>query len=290
MLLAQRPTAEPAAAGAASRAARRPYRRLGFYLCAVLFGLAVLGASRPTTPPPGATPPPQPQPMGQAVAPAAAVQGVSPLDEPLRILARAQQAYQGVRDYACLLVKRERINGYLQPDAVMLMKVRTQPFAVYLRWQEPRNLRGQEACYAVGRYDGQMRVRPKGLLGAVGFVSLDPNDPRVRESSRHSITEAGLGNLIERFARGWTADRQVPNIQVRIAEYEYNKRRCTRVETIHPLKSRSVVYFDKENALPIRVELYEGLSSADDPGQLVEVYSYVNLHLNVGLGDDVFNH
>ena len=52
---------------------------------------------------------------------------------------------------------------------------------------------------------------------------------------------------------------------------------------------RSIVYFDKENHLPIRAENYDWPHPPVDPnGGLVESYSYVNLRLNVGLSDALF--
>jgi hypothetical protein len=267
-------------------------RRLWYYGLASFLGLAVVGGATPPEPPPAAAMPPAPQPAGPAAAPRPAA---SPMDEPIRIVTQAREAYAQVRDYSCVLVKRERVGAQLPPDNVILMNVRTRPFSVYLRWQEPRDVAGQEVCYVAGRNNGQMRVRSAGALGVVGFVSLDPNDPRARKNSRHSITEAGIGNVIERFSAGWEGERRLNLTQVRIGEYEYNKRRCTRVETIHPARKeflhyRSVVYFDQQNRLPIRVECYDWPRAQGDPGQLIEVFSFVNLRLNVGLSDAVFNH
>ena len=220
------------------------------------------------------------------------------MDEPLRLLADARSSFEKVADYTCTLVKKERINGALTPDNVIAMSVRNDPFSVDLRWLEPRSSVGQEACYVAGRNDGKMRVKSSGLLGAVGFVSLDPNDPRCQKTSRHAITEAGIGNLLQRFSGRWEAERKLNITQVKIGEYEYNKRRCVRVETIHPtnpdnqfLCFRTVIYFDKENHLPIRVEAYDWPTvEGDAKGSLLEVVNYANLKLNVGLSDDVFNH
>ena len=224
--------------------------------------------------------------------------GESPLDVPLRIIARAQASYQEVNDYACLFVKRERVHNQLQPENLVAMRVRTRPFSVDLQWLKPNDMTGQEACYVAGRNGGQMRVRSSGLLGTVGFVSLDTNDPRVLENSRHSITEAGIGNVISRFSEGWNMERSVNKTRVQVAEYDYNKRHCYRVETVHPDNSdrvflfyRSVVYFDKENNLPIRVENYDWPTKQNDAaGNLVESYSYADLKINIRLKDDVFNH
>lgn len=283
-----------------------PKVRLGrhkYYIAVSLLGLVLLGAGQPPVSAPPPVQPGTPKPM-DPVAPAATavqpapVQSVSPLTVPLRLIHEAQQAYQNVHDYTCLLIKQERMNGHLPPVNVIDMKVRTQPFSVYLRWTQPRTEVGQEVCYVAGRNDGKMRVHAKGLLGTVGFVSLDPNDPRARQTSRRNITEAGIGNMIESFARAWEEEIRLNlPMQVNVAEYEYNHRRCMRVETIHPTNAnghflyyRDVVYFDKETHLPIRLEFYDWPRQTGDTGQLVEVYSFANMRLNVGLGDEVFNH
>ena len=269
--------------------------RWWYYGAVSILGVFLVGAGQPSPSAPPAAPPSSPRPMGES---AAAETPASPLDQPLRLIHEAQQAYQNVNDYVCLLIKRERVNGALSPEHVVEMKVRTQPFSVNLRWLQPRSEAGQEVCYIAGRNDGKMRVHPKGMLGsAVGFVSLDVNDPRVRQNSRRSITEAGIGNMIDRFAKAWESERsQNLPIKVQIAEYEYNRRRCVRVELINPTTPegrfqyyRDVLYFDKETHLPIRVELYDWPRQQGDPGQLLEMYSFANMRLNVGLHDDVFN-
>jgi hypothetical protein len=261
-----------------------------------LLGLVVSGAAPPTAPPPQ---PQMPTPPQAAAAPAPAPRAeAAPMDEPLRLIMEARKSYQDVRDYACLLVKRERMRGQMQPESVIVMKVRNQPFSVYLRWMGPQAMAGQEACYVEGKNDGKMRVHTNGLLGAVGWVSLDLNDPRVRQNSNHTINEAGIGKLIERMVRAWTMEKEMNITRVSIAEYDYNNHRCTRVQTMHPdnhsgkfVSYRTVMYFDKETHLPIRIETYDWPRPGGNPdGEMMEVYSFVNLRLNAGLGDDVFNH
>lgn len=285
-------------------------RRWWYCVALGVVGLVLFGAGQPPTsaPPPAQPPAPQPRnpaggtgiaPVGGTKVSPAPAQKASPMDTPLRLIHEAQQAYGQVQDYTCLLIKQERVNGRLPPKTVMDMKVRAQPFSVYLRWRQPRSEAGQEVCYVAGKNGGKMRVRPKGVFGTfAGFISLDPNDPRARKTSRRNITEAGIGNMIERFARAWENERRLNlTTQVKVAEYEYNRRRCTRVETIHPsnpnghfLYYRDVVYFDQKTHLPIRLEFYDWPRQAGDPGQLVEVYSFANMRLNVGLTDDVFDH
>jgi Protein of unknown function (DUF1571) len=234
--------------------------------------------------------PPEPKPVPKPGADA------SPMDEPLRLLAAARKAFDEVNDYTCLLIKRERIDGQVLPDNVMQMKFRKEPFSVGLVWLQPKNLVGQEAYYINGRNDNKLRVRGAGGLGLFGFVSLDPNDPRVKATSKYSITDAGIGNMVRRFTTAWEMERKLGLTKVNIAEYEYNKRRCMRVETIHPLQPnskflfyRSVVYFDKEHKLPIRVECYDWPTEpGDTKGIVAEIYSFAHLKLNVGLEDEAF--
>jgi len=219
------------------------------------------------------------------------------MDEPLKLIAAAKKVYDGqVKDYSCLFIKKERINGRLQDDNVISMQVRKKPFSVYMLWFAPRESKGQEACYVEGKNGGQMRIHATGLRGAVGFVGIDPNDPRVQKNSRHSITEAGIGHLIELYGQRWQQEKEMGRTVVHIADYDYAKRKCVRVEMLHPYDNRypfyrSVVYFDKVTTLPIRVENYDWPRQGGTPGgDLLESYSYVQMRLNIGLGDDVFNH
>jgi len=230
--------------------------------------------------------------------PAAAPTSAASFDVPLRLLAEAKQAYEKVQDYQCLFVKREQLRGQMQPENVMQMKVRARPFSVYLRWQMPKNHEGQQACYVEGKNDGQMRVHSTGLLGAVGWISMAPNDPRALQNSRHVITSAGIGNLITRYNERWEAEKPLNRTQFKVGEFEFAKRRCIRVEATHPASKpgefyayRSVLYFDKETKLPIRTEAYDWPKAGGDPnGDLLECFSYVNMQFNMGLGDGAFNY
>ncbi len=218
-----------------------------------------------------------------------------PLDEPIRLAGRARAAYAKIKDYSCTMIKRERLQGELTPNHVITLKVRARPFSVSMVWQEPKDLEGQEVVYVAGKNDGKMRVRPGGLLGSIGFLSLAVDDPRVRKTSRHKVTAAGLGNLIEECARGWQVERTLKQTQVRIGTFSFAKRRCTRAELTHPTSLggkfkhyRNVLYFDQETGLPIRVENYRWPAKVGDKPLLAEVYSYVNLRLNPALADEVF--
>jgi hypothetical protein len=259
---------------------------------AALLTLTTVSAASPP-----AAPPVTAQPASLTRSATATQIAASAMDEPLRLLAEARARFEKVTDYTCTLVKKERIDGQLTPINVMAMSVRNEPFSVDLRWIEPKNMAGQDACYVTGRNAGQMRVKSAGFLGAIGYLSIDPNDARAKKTSKHSITEAGIGNMINQFAEKWEIERQLNVTQVHLGEYEYNKRRCIRVETIHPtnpdnqfLTYRTILYFDKNTSLPIRMECYDWPHRQGDAGELSEVVSFANLRLNVGVSEEAFKH
>src|SRR5262249_54151142 len=130
-------------------------------------------------------------------------------------------------------------------------------------------------------------------------VSLDPRDPKAMNNNRHSITEAGLGNLIERIATAHENDKRLPPDQMTVAfgEYKFLNRTVTRMEATRRVNNgqsychRSVVFFDRETRLPVRVESYDWPRPGGAPtGELLECYSYVDLKFNVGLTDAAFSY
>jgi hypothetical protein len=271
-------------------------------LAGLLAALAVLGTGIPETSLPAAVAQPQMVQPGQPPVQPAAAQAPagqeSPLDVPLRIIAEARKNYQQVNDYQCLLISQERVKGKLLPENVMQMSFRKSPFSVYMKWLAPKEDAGQEVSFVQGRNQNKMRVQvAPGKIGhGFGFMSIDVNDSRVMEHSRHSITEAGVGNLIERTAKAWEEDRKLGKTLVNIAEYEYNKKRCYRVEVTHTQMHpsfycyRNVLYFDKETWLPVRAESYDWpRQGGPEGGELLESFSYVDMRFNVGLTDQMFN-
>ena len=143
-----------------------------------------------------------------------------------------------------------------------------------------------------------MRVHPVGLLGIMGFVSIDPDDPRARKDNRHAITQAGMGFLLESTARYWEMERRLNKTEVHVAEYRFDGRVCIRIETVHPDRNagafyayRCVMYVDKATHLPVRVEAYDWpRQGGADGGDLLECYGYLHLRTNIRLDDAIFDH
>ena len=218
------------------------------------------------------------------------------MEQAIAHLNEARTQFKKVRDYECLLIKRENVNGTLLPKSVMKMKARTKPFSIYLRAESPDDEKGLEVSYVEGRNKGMMRVHPAGILGILSFWSVDPYDARAFKKNRHCIKEAGLGNLLESTARYWEMERRLNKTIVRITDEKVAGITCTRIETIHPDRKagtfygyRCVLWLDKSTHLPVGADTYDWpRPGGPKGGDLLESYRYLNVRCNVGLGDDAF--
>jgi hypothetical protein len=116
----------------------------------------------------------------------------------------AAESYAAIQGYTVQVRRREQVNGQDKPEEVMLFKFRKQPFSVYFKWVGPVG-KDREAIYVKGQHDdklhtllaaGDMPFMPAGKR-----MSLSPDSVFVRSASRHSVTEAGLGTLIDQFGQ-----------------------------------------------------------------------------------------
>src|SRR5262249_43825583 len=168
----------------------------------------------------------------------------------------ARETFQRVRDYQCTFVKRERIDGVLQDEQTAVLQVRQQPFSVHLKFVSPKSAAGREAIYVAGKHNGKMKARGGGALSLVGFVTLDPRDPRAMHGTRHNITEIGVGYLLDRAAQGLSQIQGRTTASVSVGEVVFHQRQCIRFEIIDASAEggrvyRSVIFFDKDTNLPV---------------------------------------
>jgi hypothetical protein len=138
------------------------------------------------------------------VAPAAASAPAVPGESDLRRIHRlAAETYAGMDGYYACFTRREQVNGKDQPKEVIRLMFRKEPWSVRLVWLEGE-MKGREAVYVKGRYEGKLHTRlgPNDgniLYRAGSHIALAPDSALVTSSSRHSITDAGIGNLIDHF-------------------------------------------------------------------------------------------
>ncbi len=92
----------------------------------------------------------------------------------LQLARNGRAAVAGVRDYEAIFDKKELVGRTLYSGR-MVIKLRHEPFSVYLRFIDQNN--GREVMYAGPRYQFKMMAHeaPGTLSGMVGTISLEPN-------------------------------------------------------------------------------------------------------------------
>jgi hypothetical protein len=225
------------------------------------------------------------------------------MEQALLFASTARDKFANVKDYRALFLRDEYLEGALKEN-YLILKVRHEPFSVYMEWLAPESKKGRKTVYVDGQNDGKMRVRERIAGSFAVTVSLDPQESIKRNESRHTIKEAGYKNLITKYADSWKKEKdlncnkveiQEGPIEIRLPDKQV-KLDCNVVTTIHDLKDRgkftfyrSKLYFNKETGQLVRVEAFDW-PETDGPaeGRLVERYTYLNIETDVGLTDADF--
>lgn len=209
-----------------------------------------------------------------------------------RRLARIKE----IDDYSAILVKLERVDGRLLEQERLAIKVRQQPFSVYIRFLAPAKLRGQECIYVAGANEGKMLAHPAGFKQRlVGTVALLPTGPAAMARNRYPITEVGLCRLMERLIETAEREGQLEGTQVLQEPYEVVNGRPYRCLKIVHLQESALCSFhiarlfvDPQWNLPVKFESYCWPKAPGGEPELIEQYSYENLKFNNGFTDQDF--
>jgi hypothetical protein len=254
--------------------------------------------------------PPQPTPTPSArqpdpppmTAPPVAVGDMSssePLKELRRLHKLAGEQYAKMDSYIARLRRREQVGSKQNPEEVLCFKFRKDPWSISLKWLSAEG-KGREVVYVKGKFENKLHT-----LLAAGDVPLMPAGKRislpidsmlVKSASRHEITDAGIGALIDHFAaavalsEGGDAKRGSLTYLGSQSRPEFatpheavEQQIPAGAEATLPRGGRRLWYFDPENHLPLLVITY------DDAKKEVEYYLYDRLQFPVKLDEDDFN-
>ncbi|MEQ8835358.1 MAG: DUF1571 domain-containing protein, partial [Lacipirellulaceae bacterium] len=125
------------------------------------------------------------------------IPGQHPLMPSLRL---AQQSLadidQNIKDYSAIMYKQERIDGELLDQEVAFVKVRHQPFGVYMFFLSKQN-KGREVVYSQNPDGsiGKLNARDCGFKKRLGVFSLDPNGKLAMSGQKYPITKLGIREL-----------------------------------------------------------------------------------------------
>jgi len=199
---------------------------------------------------------------------------------------RMASAYDGIKDYTALFLKRERVKGVLLPLETIELRFQA-PFKVYMAWREPHA--GRIIVYVEGANDNKMLVNPGGLLRFLR-LKLELTSSLATQNTHNTVREAGLQKTIALLEREYERGRREGQVTLSFQGYEEVVDRpayhltlvCHADKTAGYYAQRGEIWVDTAYFLPIKLSLY------DWDNQLYAYYEYRGLRLNPGLGPEAF--
>lgn len=216
-----------------------------------------------------------------------------PGEHPLGPVTRAckaslEEISHNFHDYSCTFIKQERIDGDLGDPQHIFMKVRHEPFSVYMSFLKPHT--GREVLWVAGQNDGKLVVSEAGFRGKLlGQMKLDPQGAVAMSGQKYPITRVGIQNLTASLLKQFEAESRYSECEVsHKADVKIGGRVTTMVQITHPIPRQnfrahvSRLFFDNELRIPIH---YDAYMWPDQPGgqpPLEERFTYANLKINNG--------
>ncbi len=215
---------------------------------------------------------------------------------------------KNVRDFSCLLVKRERIEGRLKGYEYLHTKARLRkteagkvsvPLSLYMHFLSPPELKDRKVLYVEGQNSNKMLVRNGGKRFSYVTVKVAPDSEAAMRESRYPVTELSLETVARRMIEKAEDDiRYDPTnsntVVVFYKDASVDGRKCTRIQVTHPKPGEHFsyhianVFVDDDLNVPIRVEGYDWPAAGSDEPVLLEEYTFTKLRLNIGLTDQDF--
>jgi hypothetical protein len=216
-----------------------------------------------------------------------------PLAPALRHAKTCLEKAEAMSGYECIFTKKEAV-GKEMVAQTMKMKVRHEPFSVYMYFLEPT--KGREVIYVEGQNDNKLQVHETGLASLIGTLSLSPDDSRVMAENRYPITKAGISKLAEAVIEQWEDEIQYGETEVKYFEdAKIGDYTCRVIESSHPQPRRNFkfhvtrLWIDEKSGLAVRIQQFGFPKKKDAKPVVVEDYMFTDIKPEVRLTDRDFD-
>jgi hypothetical protein len=222
--------------------------------------------------------------------------GEHPLMPALRVAKNSLETIDTrVRDYNAVMIKRERINGTLAPQEIAFVKVRHQPFSVYMYFLGDK--KGRECIYndLPDGSKGNLVARDSGFKKRLGKFTLDPEGGLAMKGQKYPIMKLGIRELTKELISVATNDAQFDECEVTHGQGVMEGRPITMLKVVHPTRRDNFrfhiaeLFIDNELQIPVRYNAYTWPTEPGGEPLLEESYTYVKLKINNGYTDEDFD-
>jgi hypothetical protein len=222
------------------------------------------------------------------------------------LLEKGLERIEAVPDYMATFLKQEKIDGVMSEPNFMQVKIRHEPFSVYMKWVDGGDV-GREVLYVDGKNDNEMLVKLGGVKGRMmPTLKVNPTGSVAMAEARYPVTNMGVKKMIEKILEAREEDLKISRgVSCRMIDNQkFNKRDCFCFQVEYETKEvspqhfrKSLIYIDKETYFPICVKNFsfapdgqEDLTGKElDEATLCEFYSYSNIVLDDRLAAAAFD-
>jgi len=176
----------------------------------------------------------------------------------------------------------------------MKMKVRHEPFSVYLYFAEPHA--GREVIFVEGRNNNNLLVHEAGFASLIGTLELVPTSSQAMSENRYPITKAGIQKMMEGVIEQWEAETKYGETEVKYFEdAKIGDMKCRVIESSHPEPRKQFkfhmtrVWIDEKSGLPVRVQQFGFPAKKGVKPPIIEDYTFTDIKAEVRLTDRDFD-
>ena len=195
--------------------------------------------------------------------------------------------------YECRFIKKEVV-GRQTISQTIRMKVRHDPFSVYMNFEEPHA--GREVIFVEGRNNNNLLVHEAGFASLIGTLELAPTSSQAMAENRYPITKAGIQKMMEAVIEQWEAETKYGESEVKYFEdAKIGDVKCRVIESTHPQPRKQFkfhitrVWIDEQLGLPVRVQQFGFPAKSGAKPPVVEDYTFSDIKAEVRLTDRDFD-
>ena len=200
---------------------------------------------------------------------------------------------QKLSGYECTFTKVEVV-GRQTISQTIKMKVRHEPFSVYMLFVEPHA--GREVIFVEGKNNNNLLVHEAGFASLIGTLELAPTGTQAMAENRYPITKAGIQKLMEGLIEQWEAETKYGETEVKYFEdAKIGNMKCRVIESSHPHPRKQFMFhmtrlwIDEKSGLPVRLQQFGFPAKSGAKPPVMEDYTFADIKAEVRLTDRDFD-
>jgi Protein of unknown function (DUF1571) len=213
----------------------------------------------------------------------------TPIDEYRAMLNQSEEYLRSVDGYTGTFIQQVRKEDELRDREEISIKLRHQPFSVYMNWDSG----AQQVLYVEGENDGRLLARrTRGFFRRT--IKMAPTSRLAMLNTRYPVYDLGMLKLVEKAQAALAACTSYSGIHCCVETTDLDGQPVRQFTItfdspdVQATYARCVLCFEEESPMLVCITNY-GWTATGEPGELLEHYHYCNLQIAPGLTDVDFD-